>query len=388
MAYFLRFDGVNDYVTLASTINISTTDDFSIKWRWPTTSSGNHRVLGGGSVSSSSSRIIHFANGNITVYGGTGGNVGFSQATDQSIDREIELRRVAGSLSLHYDGQQQGPAQNSSQSFTFGVLGANFSTVTVVSDLYNIEFEVNGQAISFYDPSASNGTGSILPDTAGGNDGTLINFPTDDSQWVFYSDAIGITSDVAYTVSAPTFSASASVTIPAPNADVSFSIPSPQFSAGASVTQPGFSADVSFLLQKPQFSASASVTLPNPQANVSYEIGKPQFSTSASASLPQPVADVDFSLQEPVFSANASVTINGRVADVGFSISKPVFNASASVTLPNQVADVAFTISPPIFSVVAISGGAAIIADDETNINMPSLSTNVEIPWLSTNINR
>lgn len=188
MAYLLRFDGVNAYVTLASTINISTTDDFSIKWRWPTTSSGNHRVLGGDSVASSSSRIIHFANGDITVYGGTGGNVGFSQATDQSIDRKIELRRVAGSLSLHYDGQQQGPAQNSSQSFTFGVLGANFSTATVASDLYNIEFEVNGQAISFYDPSTSNGTGSILTDTTGSNDGTLVNFPTDNSQWVFYSD--------------------------------------------------------------------------------------------------------------------------------------------------------------------------------------------------------
>lgn len=200
--------------------------------------------------------------------------------------------------------------------------------------------------------------------------------------------ATGVTADITYTVSAPTFSASASVTIPAPNADVSFSIPSPQFSASASVTQPGFSADVSFLLQSPQFSASASATLPNPQADVSYEIGKPQFSASASASLPQPVADVDFSLQEPVFSASASVTINGRVADVDFSVGKPVFNASASVTLPNPVADVAFTISPPIFSVVAISGSAAIIADDETNINMPSLSTNVEMPWLSTNINR
>lgn len=37
-----------------------------------------------------------------------------------------------------------------------------------------------------YDPSASNGTGSTLTDTVSANNGTLVNFPTDDSQWVYY----------------------------------------------------------------------------------------------------------------------------------------------------------------------------------------------------------
>ena len=31
------------------------------------------------------------------------------------------------------------------------------------------------------------GTGSTFEDSVGGNDGTLLNFPTDDSQWVFYA---------------------------------------------------------------------------------------------------------------------------------------------------------------------------------------------------------
>jgi len=31
------------------------------------------------------------------------------------------------------------------------------------------------------------GTGSTFGDSVGGNDGTLLNFPTDDSQWVFYA---------------------------------------------------------------------------------------------------------------------------------------------------------------------------------------------------------
>lgn len=299
----------------------------------------------------------------------------------------IRVEATADEVSWFIDGTPQGVIGTQTNDFILNNLN---NTANFTGKVYRFEVWENGILVeSRVKQTLTSGNDRVYTDNVGTNDGALdATFPADNSQWELFDAAAGVTADVAYTVSAPTFSASASATIPAPNADVSFSIPSPQFSASASVTQPGFSADVSFLLQKPQFSASASVTLPSPQADVSYEIGKPQFSANASASLPQSVADVDFSLQAPVFSASASVTIDGRVADVGFSIGKPVFSASASVTLPNPVADVAFTISPPIFSVVAISGSAAIIADDETNINMPSLSTNVEMPWLSTNINR
>jgi len=34
---------------------------------------------------------------------------------------------------------------------------------------------------------STTGTGSTFEDSVGGNDGTLLNFPTDDSQWVFYA---------------------------------------------------------------------------------------------------------------------------------------------------------------------------------------------------------
>lgn len=39
----------------------------------------------------------------------------------------------------------------------------------------------------FYDPDASGGTGSVLPETTQNSDGTLNNFPTDDSQWVEFA---------------------------------------------------------------------------------------------------------------------------------------------------------------------------------------------------------
>ena len=54
--------------------------------------------------------------------------------------------------------------------------------------LYNCRFIKDGVLISEYDPSESDGTGLVLTDIIGTKDGTLDKFPTDDSQWVFYSD--------------------------------------------------------------------------------------------------------------------------------------------------------------------------------------------------------
>ena len=56
-------------------------------------------------------------------------------------------------------------------------------------DLYLLTVEGNNGNPSRFDPSASGGTGLILTDTIGISDGTLNDFPIDDSQWVFYSAA-------------------------------------------------------------------------------------------------------------------------------------------------------------------------------------------------------
>jgi len=51
------------------------------------------------------------------------------------------------------------------------------------ADLYRIEME----GFFVFDPSASGGTGLVLPETINSDNAALTGFPTDDSQWVFYS---------------------------------------------------------------------------------------------------------------------------------------------------------------------------------------------------------
>jgi hypothetical protein len=283
--------------------------------------------------------------------------------------------------------------------------------------------------------SGSNDT--VFPDTAGGNDGTLVNYPADNSQWVFFDDgggATGVTSDADYTIPAPTFTSTASVTLPVPIADASFTIAKPTFSADAAATLPqpiadasftvlapvfaatgaatlpqpaadvsftvsaptfaatadatipGFSASFSFAVSKPSFSGTASVTLPNPIADAAYTVSAPTFSVDADASLPQPSADVAFSVNSPQFAASATATEPGFNASVNFTVNAPTFSGNASATLPQPDADANFTVSAPTFSVVAIVGGIAIIVDDETNITLQSESNNIALDAESNNI--
>lgn len=68
-------------------------------------------------------------------------------------------------------------------------IGASYRATGTVShsDMDFDFFEIwhNGEPIRRWDSSASNGTGSQLTETFVGGHGTLLNFPTDDSQWVY-----------------------------------------------------------------------------------------------------------------------------------------------------------------------------------------------------------
>ena len=188
MAWALQFDGTNDYLTLNSAININSSEDFSIRWRWPADSVGNHRILGGVNIGASVNRIISFGNGNITLYDNTGQNKSFSAGIDVTADQEVEFRRTSGTLELFVDGVSQG-TQASTQSFSgFGVVGGNFNTATIAGSLQYLRIDVAGVSVLDLNPDSSDhsntGQQPVLVDTVGSNDATGVNMPTDGSAWI------------------------------------------------------------------------------------------------------------------------------------------------------------------------------------------------------------
>ena len=442
MAYLLRTPtGLNSTVSLSSSINLFSNVGDYLEIRCSIRNTNGQSIVG---INNSFDDFIQMQTSRIRMRMAPA-NLDFStNYTMPSPDAEFILRfeRVSSiQIQGFLDGESIGVV-TSTDSLNFNQLlrSQNDSVGRFEGDVYYIKGSFNGgvsDTFNYNKQTLSGSNDKTFPDTVGGNDGTLVNFQTDNSQWVFFDDgggAAGVTADAAYTVTAPTFTSSASVTLPQPIADASFALAAPTFaaSAGASLPQPtadgafsiaspsfsasttatlpqpiadvaftlnaptfsataeatipGFNASVSYTVNAPTFAADAAVTLPSPTADVSYTIAPPTFSVSGEATLPQPSANAAFSVGKPTFAASATATEPGFNASVNFALPSPTFSVDATATLPQPIADGHFTITAPTFSVVAIVGGIAIIVDDETNINLPALSNNATVPALSTNV--
>lgn len=96
---------------------------------------------------------------------------------------------VGGGVELFIDGVSQGTEGTTSTLFGF----PNFFGFGTVEEregnVYGMRFYDNGALIHHYDPSASNGSGTVLTDIVGARNMSLINFPT--NCWVYYDETLG-----------------------------------------------------------------------------------------------------------------------------------------------------------------------------------------------------
>jgi len=203
MAYYLAFDGVNDYVRLPFTrpdnmeINLRIVAPPQLDRRflsWAKDTSTSFMGIGSGNTSGTQTKLRKF--------GGGGSNLTGAADVFDGNPHDIKIKITDNLLEIFVDGGVSPDISttifsNATSSYAIWTIGAvvRKSNLAVSSacemDLYSFNFEdqdVGASDTRNYDPSASNGTGQILPDTEGNNDGTLVNFPTDDSQWIFYDD--------------------------------------------------------------------------------------------------------------------------------------------------------------------------------------------------------
>jgi hypothetical protein len=103
---------------------------------------------------------------------------------------KFKVTRVGNLYSLEMDGVASG----SDTVISDGIIIDRLNFAGITCDLYEFKvFNSSGTLIHDLDPSASNGTGTILLDEAGTNDGTLDGFTgTTNSWWVFYDDGGGV----------------------------------------------------------------------------------------------------------------------------------------------------------------------------------------------------
>jgi len=187
MAYYLEFDGVDDYVDLASPISASG-DGVLAEIDFVYQGASNDVICGGTSFSDYW-RINNDYQFRISI-AGIASNVNINTPLVVGERYTLRLVRTGSSVVVEYEsGVAITPSTNfNANPFIIGKIGSfHNGSSNLAMDLY--EFKANNSANN-YSPSASNGTGQILPDTVVGNDGTLVNFPTDNSQWI-YDPTIG-----------------------------------------------------------------------------------------------------------------------------------------------------------------------------------------------------
>lgn len=110
-------------------------------------------------------------------------------------------------------------ATDSDQSLKeFSFIGCRFNQQAgqfLDAEVYGIKvYNSSGVLIHNFNKQTLNGANdTVYPDTVGGNDGTLVNFPTDNSQWVFFDDGGGaVTANVTETSDSATESSGISIT--------------------------------------------------------------------------------------------------------------------------------------------------------------------------------
>ena len=220
MSFRLRFDGIDDLVTLPSACSVNwgtgayTIEIGMVATRFPAT--GNEYFLGSAGATATGIALRQ-ASGDGALAVVVGGTHRFSSSAGLVILNEYHVYRLehdasasGGQWRWYRDGVLFGSTGNFTTTTvaTIGVFGRGSSgSICVPFDLGHVELTgfTNSQK---WDADLSGGTGLILPTVSGTNQGTLVNFPTLDEEWIFVGGGGGAVELSASLSSANTLSAS------------------------------------------------------------------------------------------------------------------------------------------------------------------------------------
>lgn len=394
----LRFDGVNDTVTIPS-LTLATNCVQEIKFVHR--SALNDRFLFAGFTSGNANRwyVGTFSNrvalrlGGTYLYSGAG-----NPLLVDGVEYTITLIKIGSAWQLLLDGVSLvAPTVTFTPQPLTRIGSDNTPTFFAKMDFSYFSYVDSNDAANnrYYDPNLSGGTGSILPTTDGTNQGSLVNFPTDDSQWIGFGGET-ITATIAAGLPVPTAAAESTVSVPVFTSTISAGLPVPITAVVSEVSAPVFTAVISAGIPVPTASAGATI-LGSVTATVSAGLPVPSASASASSSVPVYTATISVGLPIPtasVVAVNAGTNNTAQVlaglpvpaASASVTVSAPVFTANISAGLPVPAASV--LASPNVVNSAVIAAGipipaASVSAVSVLPIYQAAISAGLPVPSAS-----
>lgn len=196
MAHYLASDGVNDYVQLSNPVAIPGSTPYRIEIDFQALDGSDFGVRLSGNSGSNTGRVIVFKGANPNTIGGLGtiGTTGGVNILNRAVWAWYRLNETTNKVAV--DGAVMPAALENGGGFSFAWLLSELNATNSRNpvNLYSYKVFIADVLVHHWDPSASNGTGNQLLDIVGGNHGTLINFATDGSQWVYYDNGTEQTS--------------------------------------------------------------------------------------------------------------------------------------------------------------------------------------------------
>mgnify|MGYP003691364579 CR=1 FL=1 len=180
MAWALQFDGQNDYADISTPIDL--TGDFTIEFELDLSASRND-----GFIESSTGTNNFFGKlNNNSIYCRLGGQtITYSQTPPPGVNK-YKWIKSGNNITCYFNGT----VKNSSTTFTGGSTLNRFGRFQGGSNMLGqllscTGVDSNGASFNYDPTSSSHAAGTpILTDTAGGNNATGVNMPTDGSAWV------------------------------------------------------------------------------------------------------------------------------------------------------------------------------------------------------------
>lgn len=288
---YLVFDGVNDIVTFSSAMT-GNAGASAYTMRVKSGPSGitlpasGLAAFIGTSTNSAQTGIMTNSAGRLMIYTSASLRYGSTNGFIQSgVPFDITLTHNADGTWDFYDNING--VTNSSGTFatstSFGNLNCfgRASSTNATHLQGQIEFiEVTGLANSEkWDANLSGGTGSVLPTVSGNNNGTLVNFPTDGSQW----GGFGSSATLSFAGTLPKLTASSTLVVAA---SVSLAGALPKLSASATISVLS-AASVSFSGVLPKLAASALINVVPASIAISVSGSLPKLRSSISVNATQ-----------------------------------------------------------------------------------------------------
>jgi hypothetical protein len=204
--YLLRFGGVNQHITFASTINIPANNGDSFAYVFDIDYNGNANQVLFANPASFNDRIIITSSTSILFRSGSS-NTTFTLTTALSTGRQVIKIKKNGFNVAIYDGSNNALSAVQSRSMTNDVygFGADSQSNRFSGDLYSAQIYSDfAETVKVHDwqSDLSSGTGTTWTDATAANNGTLNNFTgATDSWWVSYGS-----SSITITAATPNYS--------------------------------------------------------------------------------------------------------------------------------------------------------------------------------------